>query len=69
MLIKSLEQMEQVVSKNRYLSWDGWDVIQSFKNPTGWMHTNGAFVKGRWYTLKRYRLSKKGWEIPNKLLE
>ena len=28
MLINSLEKMEQIVSKNRSLKWDGWTVVQ-----------------------------------------
>ena len=69
MLIKSLEQMEKVVSKNYSLSWDGWDVVQSFKDPIAWRNKNAAFIKGKWYSQRRFRLSSDGWEIPNKLVD
>jgi hypothetical protein len=67
-LIKSLEQMEKVVAGDRTLSWDGWDVVQSFPSPGGWSKQNGAFIKGKWYTQRRFTLSSKGWDIPHKLV-
>jgi hypothetical protein len=66
MLIKSLDKMEKIVSSNKTLSWDGWDVIQSFPSNTGWQYPNGAFIKGRWYTQKRFPISSAGWDVPNK---
>ena len=68
MLINSLEQMEKIVAKNYSLSWDGWDVVQSFKDPVAWKNKNAAYIKGKWYSQRRFELSSKGWEIPNKLL-
>lgn len=68
MLVKSLEQMESIVAKNRTLSWDGWDVVQSFQSPTGWMQKNGAFIKGRWYTQRRFKITSNGWNIPDKIV-
>ena len=67
-MISSLEKMESIVRKNKQLSWDGWDVVQSFPSPTGWMHKNGAFIKGRWYTQRRFNLTSKGWDLPEKLV-
>jgi hypothetical protein len=68
MLIKSLDTMESIVKKNRTLSWDGWDVLQSFHDPSAWTKKNGAFIKGRWYSQRRFTLTSRGWEIPNKLV-
>jgi hypothetical protein len=68
MLIKSLEQMEGIVSSDRTLSWDGWDVVQSFNDPTAWGKKNGALIKGRWYSQKRFILSENGWHLPEKLV-
>lgn len=67
MIINSLEQMETIVENNKFLTWDGWDVIDSKLDPTGWMNKNGAFIKGKWYIQKRYSISERGWDIPNKL--
>jgi hypothetical protein len=67
MLIKSLEEMETIVENNDSLSWNGWTVIESKANATGWMKADGAFVKGKWYTQKRYSLNEDGWTVPAKL--
>jgi hypothetical protein len=66
MIIKSLDQMEQIVKANRELSWDGWTVVQSFPNKVAWRFPNGAFIKGRWFAQKRFEPGEKGWEIPSK---
>lgn len=68
MLISSLEKMEQVVSRNNQLSWDGWTVLHTVPSPTGWKSPAGVFIKGKWYLQKRFELSTNGWEIPNKLV-
>lgn len=68
MVISSLEQMEQIVENNKALQWDGWDVIQLTPSQSGWMQTNGAYIGGKWYTVKRYAVSTNGWEIPNKFV-
>jgi len=68
MLIKSLETMEKIVSKNKYLSWDGWDVVKSDPNPAAWRYPNGKFIKGKWYVQKRFELTPNGWELPDKLV-
>lgn len=67
MLINSLEKMESIVENNDSLSWNGWDVIESKVNSTGWMKEDGAFVNGKWYTQKRYNLNEDGWTLPIKL--
>lgn len=68
MLINSLEKMEDIVANNKSLSWDGWDVVHSYPNPTGWTKLDGAFINGKWYIQKKFALSTEGWEIPNKLV-
>lgn len=66
MVINSLEQMENIVSKNKSLSWDGWDVVELIQSPTAWSKPNGAFVKGSWYFKNTFTIAKDGWSIPNK---
>lgn len=68
MIINSLEQMESIVRKNKQLSWQGWDVVQSFIAPTGYLQKNGAYIEGRWYTQRRFNITSKGWEFPEKLV-
>lgn len=68
MIIKSLEQMEDVVKNNDSLSWDGWTVIESKTNENGMMSKDGALVDGKWIVQKRYEANANGWEIPNKFM-
>jgi hypothetical protein len=66
MVINSLEQMETIVSNNKSLSWDGWDVVELIKSPGAWAKPSGAFVKGSWYYKNTFTVTEDGWSIPNK---
>lgn len=66
MLINSLEKMEQIVSSNKSLSWDGWNVVELIKSPSAFFKQNGAFVHGSWYFKKTFSPTRDGWSIPNK---
>lgn len=68
MLVKSLEQMEEIVENNDNLSWDGWTVIENKTNENGMMSKDGAFVDGKWIVKKRYEATAKGWELPSKFV-
>lgn len=66
MNIASLNKMEEIVSSNKSLSWDGWTVVERTPNKEAMLDPNGAFVDGKWYTQKRFVPSRDGWKIPNK---
>ena len=68
MQIKSLNQMEQIVSKNRVLSWEGWTVISSFPSDKARTSKNGALVNGVWSLQGRYEPNETGWDIPDKFV-
>lgn len=68
MLINSLEKMEAIVENNKFLSWDGWTVLENRTKENGIMSNEGRYVNGRWIVQKRYELTADGWEIPNKLV-
>ena len=70
MKVTSLEQMEQIVSKNKSLTWDGWTVVNSYPNPTAWSKPNGAFSRsrGQWFITSRFEPTETGWDIPNKFV-
>ena len=46
MIVDNLEVMESIVSDNKKLSWDGWDVIEMTQSDKGRLSTTGAFVNG-----------------------
>lgn len=68
MLIKSLEQMEQIVTENRALSWEGWDVVDRKYYPAAWKSPDGVFIKGKWYLQRKYEATEIGWHIPKKFV-
>ena len=61
--------MEKIVENNKSLSWDGWMVIHRTASPTGWSSPDGAFINDVWHIQKRFELTAKGWDIPEKLVK
>lgn len=64
--IDSLEQMETIVSKNKNLSWDGWNVVEMSRSDKAITSKYGALKNGAWYLKKIFVVSRSGWEIPDK---
>lgn len=68
MIISSLEQMESIVSSNRSLKWDGWDVVMFYPSDKGRTSKYGALIKNKWHIVKRFEPTREGWNIPDKLV-
>lgn len=66
MIIKSLEQMEKIVARNKELKWVGWDVVERKRSDLGRTSTSGIRIKDTWYLQKTFNLDRQGWDIPNK---
>jgi hypothetical protein len=66
MIINSLEKMEAIVSSNRSLSWEGWDVVELVRHPGALFKPNGVFYKGSWHFKNRFSVDRDGWRIPKK---
>jgi hypothetical protein len=69
MLIKSLEKMETIVDNNKFLSWDGWTVVELRKSAMAWMKPNAKFINNDWYTANRFDADADGWNIPASLVK
>ena len=67
--IKSLEKMEKIVSKNKSLSWDGWNVVELIKNPGAMFKVNAARINEAWYIKNIFVVDQDGWRIPSKYAE
>lgn len=67
--IKSLEKMEKIVSRNKSLSWDGWNVVELSKSPGAMYKPNGVRIAGVWYFKNIFNLDQDGWRIPSKYAE
>ena len=68
MLISSIENMEKIVSKNKELKWDGWDVVHFYPSEKARTSKFGARVNDKWCMVKRFEITEKGWDIPNKIM-
>lgn len=66
MIIKKIEHMESIISRNKNLSWIGWDVVDRKKSDAARTSTSGVRVDGSWYLQRIYPVTRNGWDIPNK---
>jgi hypothetical protein len=69
MIIRSLNTMEKIVSKNKNLIWNAWDVIDLKESDTAKTSVVGIRVKDKWYLHKVYSSNRNGWNIPDKYRE
>lgn len=69
MIITSLEKMEKLVEKAKYLHWDGWTVISSYPSKKGSTSKYGAYHEGEWHIQRRFVPNESGWDIPERFLK
>lgn len=67
MVIKSLEEMEAFVIKNKGFGWDGWTVVRHYPSDKARTSKDGVCIKGKWYIQQRFEPSENGWNIPEKI--
>jgi hypothetical protein len=67
MIIKTIDEMEKIVSSNKELSWDGWTVVKRYPSDKAKTSKQGVFIKGVWYIEQRFEATTDGWEIPGKI--
>jgi hypothetical protein len=68
MNIKSLEQMEIIVSDNNSLFWDGWTVVNKYKSDKAKTSKYGMYINKSWYMTKRFEPNENGWDIPERFV-
>ena len=68
MIITSLENMEKLMEKAKYLHWDGWTVVSSYPSKNGSTSKYGAYRNGKWHVQRRFEPTEKGWDIPERFL-
>jgi hypothetical protein len=67
MIIKTIDEMEKIVSSNKELFWDGWTVVKRYPSDKAKTSKQGVLVKGVWYIEQRFEATINGWEIPGKI--
>lgn len=68
MVVKTLEQMEEIVSNNKNLFWDGWTVVNRYRSDKAKTSKDGVYFRGNWYIAKRFEPKHDGWHIPEGLI-
>jgi hypothetical protein len=68
MIITSVEKMEKIVSKAKFLYWDGWTVVSSYPSKKASTSKYGAYRDGQWHMQRRFEPTEIGWEIPERFL-
>lgn len=63
MIVTNLEQMENIVSSRKDLSWSGWDVVKHSVNSNAMYSVDGEFKNGKWMKKKTFPLTETGWNI------
>jgi hypothetical protein len=66
MLITKIEQAELIVSANKQLRWDGWDIIERYESHKGYSNKFGSYINKKWGIDTRFKLTRHGWQLPNK---
>lgn len=66
MLIKTIEEAEQIVEQSNDLRWVGWDIVSWHENSKGMFNKNGRFLNNTWGVQSIYPITEKGWHLPNK---
>jgi hypothetical protein len=69
MVIRTIEEMENVVSKTKGLFWDGWSVVARVKTDKARTSKFGVCIQGVWYMEQRFEPGDSGWTIPEKILQ
>lgn len=60
------DEAHDLVESNRFLSWDGWDIVTRRKSDAAWADKRGVFVDGQWWLQFRYPLRSDGtWGVPD----
>lgn len=66
MIITDYDTAHAIVSSNKSLSWDGWDIVDFKKSDDAEYNVSGKNVNGAWGYVKVYPLSENGWELPKR---
>jgi hypothetical protein len=72
MKIQTLDEAENIVSKSKNLSWDGWNIVHKVRDDSAEYDASGSYDRslGKWFRRVSYPyINGTGWDIPNSLIK
>lgn len=66
MITINYEQAHRVVENNKFLHWDGWDIVDFKLDSAAEYDKRGSRYKGRWGFEKRFTPDRNGWKVPQR---
>jgi hypothetical protein len=66
--INKIELAEEIVNKYPSLSWDGWNIVWTTQDPSGYTDKNGIFKDGKWFIRQIFTVQDNGWVLPDKIM-
>lgn len=65
MYIKSMDTMEDIVTNNKSLMWESFNVVEvksaSHNAP---LKKQARYMDGQWHNVRVYPLTSQGWDVP-----
>jgi hypothetical protein len=66
MITINYEQAHNVVKNNKFLHWDGWDIVDFKFDANAEYDKRGVRYKNRWGFEKRFSPDSDGWKVPQR---
>lgn len=66
MITINYEQAHAVVENNRFLRWEGWDIVDFKYDAAAEYDKRGSRYNGRWGFEKRFTPDRDGWKVPKR---
>jgi hypothetical protein len=60
------EQAHNIVSSNKNLMWDGWNMIEYRYDADAPYTVDARFINGKWAKIRIYKPDSSGWRVPQK---
>jgi hypothetical protein len=65
----SLEESERLSNRNKYIYWEGWDLLLFTPRANAFMIPGGHFKNGQWGVIDRVKPNEQGkYKVPRKFI-
>jgi hypothetical protein len=66
MITVNYDEAHRIVENNRFLKWDGWDIVDFKASAAAEFDKNGVRRNNRWGFENRFSPDKDGWKVPKR---